>query len=419
MNISQILLLDKKNLYIDQIFVSGVNFCINILLIRYLGFENYGLFFLIWSIVQFLISTQSTLTINPAQSLYPKINKNNRTKYLKNMNFIFLLVNFIIIIISLALYYFLKDILFKNINLQLFLYSCLYFFSFALHDFLRKLLILINDISKTLLIDFVYYSIFLTLLLFFINLGSIDIILVLKILIVSGFFSSLIGLSISSFSNVSTKNIKRTFIRNWKSSKWLLFTVATNWFNSNYVFFLTNSLLGLKVIGFIRAAQNIIGVTHILFQLLENIMPTNLSNLWKLQGIKNMKVYFFKSLSIFTIIVLIILIIINFYSEQIITILYKDFNKNIQLSLMMFAPMYILLIFSIFLKSILRTYENTKPIFFANIVAIIFSLCAGEIIINQLNIVGSMLILIGIHLIIFVILSLSVVKNLNENYSRN
>ena len=58
--------------FMDQGLVSGVNFLMTLLLARFMGLENFGLFALGWMLVLFFSSVQIAFIISPLFTLYPK-----------------------------------------------------------------------------------------------------------------------------------------------------------------------------------------------------------------------------------------------------------------------------------------------------------------------------------------------------------
>ncbi|MGD8663730.1 MAG: hypothetical protein PVH37_27635, partial [Desulfobacterales bacterium] len=57
---------------LDQAMVSGVNFLTGIILVRFLGLEEFGRFTLTWLIILFFNSIQFSAVISPMMSIGPK-----------------------------------------------------------------------------------------------------------------------------------------------------------------------------------------------------------------------------------------------------------------------------------------------------------------------------------------------------------
>ena len=60
MNLNQ-----SKLIFIDQAIVSGSNFLISILVLRFIGIENFGIFSFIWLLLLFINSVQLAYIISP------------------------------------------------------------------------------------------------------------------------------------------------------------------------------------------------------------------------------------------------------------------------------------------------------------------------------------------------------------------
>ena len=85
----------NKNYFIallDQILVSGANFFLGIIILRYLGTETFGIFSFIWLFVLLLNSLQLSLIINPMFSIFPKYSNKENIIYLSSV----FIINFLL-----------------------------------------------------------------------------------------------------------------------------------------------------------------------------------------------------------------------------------------------------------------------------------------------------------------------------------
>jgi O-antigen/teichoic acid export membrane protein len=71
----------------------------------------------------------------------------------------------------------------------------------------------------------------------------------------------------------SRSDFKAISIRNWRFAKWMTASAILSWATSNLYVMATGALIGAATVGGMRAAQNIVGVSHLLFQGLENVVP--------------------------------------------------------------------------------------------------------------------------------------------------
>ena len=66
---------------LDQAMVSGVNFLTGIILVRYLGLEEFGRFILAWLIILFFNSIHFAAVISPMMSIGPKQSEKEFPQY--------------------------------------------------------------------------------------------------------------------------------------------------------------------------------------------------------------------------------------------------------------------------------------------------------------------------------------------------
>ena len=67
--------------FIDQALVSGGNFVAGILMARAFGLYEFGRFTLVWMVVEFLMSLQFALVLQPMLNIGPKQTEFERTRY--------------------------------------------------------------------------------------------------------------------------------------------------------------------------------------------------------------------------------------------------------------------------------------------------------------------------------------------------
>ena len=79
----------------DQILVSGSNFFLGIVILRFLGAETFGLFSFLWLLVLLFNSLQLALIINPLLSISPKYTGENKLIYLSSSIILQLILSFI------------------------------------------------------------------------------------------------------------------------------------------------------------------------------------------------------------------------------------------------------------------------------------------------------------------------------------
>ena len=264
---------------IDQGLVSGSNFFTGIVIARLLGLEMFGRFTLIWLVIQFLASIQESLLLGPMVTIGPKIKAKDGDNYYFGMFTLVLLfsllASFIVFIVGS-----LVDFLYPQFEIHSFLIPLVVtLFFFLLQDFFRRyfyskemtIAALINDVisyvGQALLLLFLFFlepTIHITDVLFIIALTSA------LAVIVSIILNKKIRLS---FQCCTFQCCNDAWKRNWHLEKWMVSSAIANWFTNNLFMVMVGAYLGNFVVGAMKAAQNLMGIHKILFQIIENIVP--------------------------------------------------------------------------------------------------------------------------------------------------
>ena len=141
----------------DQAVVSGTSFLTNIMLIRFMGWSESGIFLLAWMSVQFVASFQSALIIAPMLSIGPKQEEKDRPSYFGAVVIQELaLVAICSVLVFVALKF--SDIFFPYKHLQqLALPLAVSAFAYLMQDFLRRYLFSTRQSRRALADDVLSY----------------------------------------------------------------------------------------------------------------------------------------------------------------------------------------------------------------------------------------------------------------------
>ena len=190
-------------------------------------------------------------------------------------------------------------------------------------------------------------------------------------------------------------NLKNTITENWSFSKYLVGTALLQWVSGNFFIIVAGGLLGPVAIGAIRIAQNVVGVLHVLFSAMENIIPIKgaeiLNQKGSVKAIQYFKSMFFKG----GLVTLIILVVIALFRTQIITLFYGTEYLAYVNVLLGFTGLYLLVFIGTILGFVIRTFEMNQIFFWSYIITTVFSLLAAKAIITQMGIYG---VLIGLFI---------------------
>ncbi len=373
----------------DQGLVSGTSFLTGILLTRLLGLEAYGVFVLLWMVVLFGLSVTQALITKPLQSIAPKMDKEDSDIYLSDLHAVQLLFSMLtFIIILLALYVFSFFAFREVLDIQTIFGLSMVTAAMLAYDFYRKCFFLKNDILAAVFSDT---------LLAILQIGGIFLLALLDSLSVSSFlllaaFNYLLLVLFGFFKIIrprfQKKALKNVLQKHYAFSKWLLGTVAAQWVCGNFFIICAGSILGTAAVGAVRIAQNVIGLTHVIFLAMENIVPISAARIFKEGGPERL----FAFLKRITIRigwgVMLLLLLVALGAPYILSFLYGAENEQYSYILIGFCIIYLLVYISYPLRFALRTLEITKPIFIAYIISAVFSLFAADIFISNWGIGG-------------------------------
>ena len=360
----------------DQGIISGSNFIITILLVKFIGLEEFGKFSFLWIIINLSNSLQVSSIIAPMNTITPsqgkKISSYHGGIFVQQV--LFSIIFCVILFIAIK---FLSNI--ESIN-NLMIYSSIFIFSlFAIQfqNFVKRLLFVYDKDFLGTLCDLLCYVTVIILIIYFYNFKELDIEKILIFYAVTFLSFSLIGLPLLITLKLNLKKIIESFKLNFMISKWMIFSTILNFFCFNLWLINLNIILGPIVFGAYRACQNIAGIFNVVFLGLENFLPKKISQILVNNGIKKMKKYIGKIILKGSIIVISFSLLIFMFSEYILNMLYGGSMSGY----------YYLLITAVLLKPIeysniplqfaLRALKNTRPIFIAvltsSLITVLFS----------------------------------------------
>ena len=383
--LSKVKISDKMIILADQGIMSGVNFINAILIAKFLGVHAFGVYAMCLLAVQFLASIQQAYIIKPLYSLYPEESKSNKN-FLSGVNSVQGIFTIVAGIFFFGTICFMSLFFEEFQSMQVILMLTLYASAVTFYDYLRRLLILAGKTVALLISDAVVYGSF-----FFstVLMHQLDMLSVINILIINSIF--LIGTTMVlmfvlklSWSNVET--LKVTGRKLWIYSKFLVFTSVLQWFSGNLFILFAGVLLGPVALGVVRIAQSIMGVFNVLFLAMENIIPLKAAYI-KSDNEKNLIPYFKKTFIVFAIPVVLMVLVLSLFDNQIISFFGEELNRY-GFVIMAFALLYLLVYVNTMQQFFIRTIKSNDIIFKSYVVASIFGIIFSKPIITHWGIIG-------------------------------
>lgn len=372
----------------DQILVSGTSFLSNILIARFLGVDDYGQFALLWILILFFTSIQTALLISPLMSLAPKYPDQEKGGYFGSVFIQQLIFGFFCVTISAAgMVIYLEILQSSTISFLLLPISFAIFF-IQLQDFLRRIYFANGQPKKAFRNDAIAHMGKLALLFILFQTGRIDTAAILWVIAISAGLACLTTLDLLRTFDWTMSSFIEIVGRHWESSKWLTLSALMQWLSGNLFVITAGSLLGTAAVGAIKAGQNIMGVSHILFQGLENLVPIKASKILHENGALSLQRYL-KKITIFgSVATLFIALFFSFKPEFWMTLFFGEEFSGYGFLLRGYALIYVCTFFIMPIRIFLRSHERTFPIFISYIVTTVVSILLSVPVISSFGLRG-------------------------------
>ena len=265
--------------------VSACNFLSLVLLARYLGLADFGRYSLAWTVILISGSLHSTVVVSPMTSIAPKQRAGDQAAYygaVAMQHAVIAAFGFILIAGG--------ALVFDNIfpswqSAQLALPLACMFLAESTHALLRRYFFTTGQIARAFTTDTIRYVGQLLALIVFVRLSELGVRAALWIM----FASAASGVIMCAW-QVERLRWDRTFlrttiVRHWHFSKWLTLGAIMGWASSNAFIVAAGALLGASAVGAVRAAQTLLGPTHIVLLGLSNIAPVRAARAYHEAGV--------------------------------------------------------------------------------------------------------------------------------------
>jgi O-antigen/teichoic acid export membrane protein len=275
----------------DQAVVSGTNFLTNVMLARFMGLGEFGVFALAWMSVLFVNSLQSALVVAPMMSIGQKQKEEDRPSYFGAVVFQELaFVSFCFVFVFVALK--ISGSFFPHANLQrLALPLAVSAFAYQTQDFLRRYFFATRQSRHALADDALSYLTQLPILLLMHRAGALNSATALWVMSGTSIFGMVVGWFWVEPLDFNWEWIKAISRRHWRLSRWLSAAALMQWTSGNLFLIAAPIYYGPAAAGVLRASQNLMGVTHVWFQGLDNVVLVETARRLHEGGVHSMLAY--------------------------------------------------------------------------------------------------------------------------------
>ncbi|MEE8274897.1 MAG: MATE family efflux transporter [Alphaproteobacteria bacterium] len=374
----------------DQALVSGTNFLTGILLARFLGLEEFGRFTLAWMAVQFVNSIQFALVSAPMMTIGPKQSAGDTPAYYGAVvvqQVAFAALSFAVLWAgaqaSIAAFPG-----WRAAGLALPLACAL--LAFQMQDFLRRYFFTRGRAAAAFANDALRYLAQLAALVVIFAAVGLDARGALWVIAACAAAATALGFATMGPLAWRRGTLATVTARHWNFARWLTASAAMHWLAGNLFIIAAGAFLGAASVGALRAAQNLMGITHILFQGLENVVPRRAAQRFHEDG-KAALVRYLRSVASMNLLATAAVAFAAaaapvFWLELLYGAQFVEFGPVVQ----WYALIYVVIALTLPLRVGLRTLEDTKPIFVSNLCSLGFSVLVCYWFVNMFGVFGAL-----------------------------
>lgn len=372
--------------FTDQGLISGTSFGLGLVITRICGTEMYGTFTLYWMVFLFLQGISIAYIGLPMQVVSQE--QPNPKKYLENN---LQLSNILLLFIGLCLYigFSIYDSFIETSPKNLGFWGFPILICLALkQDIHRKYFYTLQQNKNNLWIDLIGYGLQIPLLLIFSSLYKLQLIHIVWALGIPLALSQCLFYLLKPKNTCSFFFENLPFKKNWNYGKYLISTNILQWFSGNFLIITAATTLGNNAVGIIRIFQNFMGVLHVLFLTMDNIIPPKAANLLHTKGTQSL-IQYFKKVTLSTGgIYLLILAAIGLFGQKLLIILYGEAYGSNGYLLNYFIIIYVFVFLGTIAQILIKTLQLNQGIFIAYILTVIATAIMANPLIDNFGILG-------------------------------
>lgn len=367
-------LLTSPKLFVlsDQALVSAGNFALGVLLARWLGMAAFGEYSLLWMGVLFALSLHQAYLTQPLMTLFAGKSGPSKTGYLAALASLQMLLSGGLVAVSAAGHFVLENMTALPHWATMLPLTGFLVAAYLLQDFSRKVFFVKQQPRPALLMDAVLYG-FLFPALYGLQIsGRLDLEHALLALLAGYCLSNGAGIFylkktglLRPVKAITAAAVKSAAKEHYHTSFWLLGASLVQWFSGNFFLVAAAGVLGTVAVGALRMAQNMVGLCHVLFLAMENIVPAEAARCFFSEGKHAMWAYLRRSALGMGIPVAGLLAALTLLSPWLTNLLYGSDYQSFNWVVGAYSVLYVFVYLGFPLRFALRTLGRTPPIFYA------------------------------------------------------
>lgn len=385
----------------DQVFVSAANFVTTLLMARGSSTEEFGWFALASTLLLLATVPQNSLVLLPHNVLGANRQGSEYTRYTASTALSQVLVGLVGVVLSIAAW--LCALLIGSAQAPLFFALIPLVFTWQLNEFARRALYTEQRVVAALTNDIVVHGSRMAVIALFWWNGSLSALLALYVLTVTSMMGAVMG-AWQLRRSLSSRVDFSAFRENWDFGKWLLATdLIGTWLSSQLYIYLAACMLGVGAVGTLKALEVVFGPLRMLVMALSNILPTRFSQTLQQQGHSALNRHFRKTLTFVLPLCGGYCLLIALFAQPVLWVFFKDKYTGASSLLALYAVYALFSSVSSFLGAVLRAKRLTRQVFVDRVMASLYSIPLGCLMIYAFGLYGAVLGMIGTYFCVSVL----------------
>jgi O-antigen/teichoic acid export membrane protein len=383
----------------DQSVVSATNFLTNVILARFMGLREFGVFALAWMSVLFVNGIQYALVISPMMSVGPKQEKDARPAYYGAVLFqelVLVSASFVLVFAGLRLVG--NHIRHTDVG-YLALPLAVSAFAYQMQDFVRRYFFVTVQSRRALLDDILSYLTQLPILFVLHFAGRLNSVSALWAMAGTSLLGFIVGWFWIEPVSFHWPRIKSVSSQHWKIARWLTPSAILQWTSGNLFVLAAPVYYGATAAGVLKASQNLMGATHVWFQGLDNVVPAEAARRLHEGGVRRMLAYVRSVLFKWGGLTLAFALVMGAAPGFWLRLVYGPQMAQYGYVLRLYALLYVLIYVGAPLRAGLLALEFTAPVFWSYLAMTVFSISLAIPMARWLKLNGVMIGLLGTQVI--------------------
>jgi len=264
----------------DQALVSAMNFLTTAALARMLGVYWFGIYSVLYIVLQYLNTLQLAVVVNPMMSLAPQLNQHEERSFLRGMaGFQYLFSLACCLAVAAYMLAGRATIIPARFRVPAALPFLLTVFCFQLQDWYRRFCYVRERTRTAFWNDVISYVGQIAILVLLWATGRMALSPAYYAIAVTSFAAFLVGY-LSTELRTTAGEIRRAAQRSWPVGRGLLVTSQFQWLGSQGIYLIIAGITGVASASGIRAVIALMGPVNVLYQLLDNVIPVRAARIY-------------------------------------------------------------------------------------------------------------------------------------------